>query len=110
MHRAQRSGFLRDGGVPDCAERTGNAALERGVAELAARGARHQAEDAATGPLRETPIGVVLVALGVFRRSSRRVVRAVAGSFVLVGLVAAVMAPIVKTESDNDSDEPLMMR
>jgi hypothetical protein len=55
-------------------------------------------------------IGVVLVALTVFRLSSRRVVRAVAGFFVLVGLVAAVMAPIVMTESDNDSDEPSMMR
>jgi hypothetical protein len=55
-------------------------------------------------------ISVVLVALAVFRLSSRRVVRAVAGFFVLVGLVAAVMAPIVMTESDNDSDEPPMMQ
>ena len=55
-------------------------------------------------------IGVVIVALVVFRRSSRRIVRAVAGLFVLVGLVAAVMAPIVMTESDNDSDNPPMMR
>jgi hypothetical protein len=55
-------------------------------------------------------IGVVLVALAVFRMSSRRVVRAVACFFVLVGLIAAVMAPIVMTESDNDSDEPPMMQ
>ena len=55
-------------------------------------------------------IGIVVVALTVFRLSSRRVVRAVAGVFVLVGLVAAVMAPIVMTDSGNDSDEPSMMR
>ena len=55
-------------------------------------------------------IAIVLVALAVFRLSSRRVVRAVAGLFVLVGLVAAVMAPIVMTKSDNDGDEPSMMR
>jgi hypothetical protein len=55
-------------------------------------------------------LGVVLVALAVFRRSSRRIVRAVAGVFVLVGLVAAVMAPIVMTDSGNDNDEPPMMR
>jgi hypothetical protein len=55
-------------------------------------------------------IAIVLVALAVFRLSSRRVVRAVAGLFVLVGLVAAVMAPIVMTDSGNDSDEPSMMR
>jgi hypothetical protein len=55
-------------------------------------------------------IAIVLVALTVFRLSSRRVVRAVAGFFVLVGIVAAVMAPIVMTDSGNDSDEPSMMR
>ena len=55
-------------------------------------------------------IGVVLVALAVFRRSSHRIVRAVAGLFVLVGLVAAVMAPIVMTDSDNGGDEPPMMQ
>jgi hypothetical protein len=55
-------------------------------------------------------IAIVLAALTVFRLSSRRVVRAVAGLFVLVGLVAAVMAPIVMTGSDNDSDEPSMMK
>jgi thiol:disulfide interchange protein len=55
-------------------------------------------------------IGIVLLALVVFLLSSRRVVRAVACFFVLVGLVAAVMAPIVMTDSGNDSDEPSMMR
>jgi hypothetical protein len=55
-------------------------------------------------------IGVVLVALAVFLLSSRRIVRAVAGLFVLIGLVAAVMAPIVMTGSDDDSDNPPMMR
>jgi hypothetical protein len=55
-------------------------------------------------------IGVVIVALVVFRLSSHRVVRAVAGLFVLVGLVAAVMAPIVMTGSDDDGENPPMMR
>jgi hypothetical protein len=55
-------------------------------------------------------LGVVLVALAVFRRSSHRIVRAVAGLFVLVGLVAAVMAPIVMTDSDKGGDEPPMMQ
>jgi hypothetical protein len=43
-------------------------------------------------------IGVVVVAFAVFRRSSRRLVRIVASVFVLAGLVAAVMAPIVMTD------------
>jgi hypothetical protein len=50
-------------------------------------------------------LGVVIVALVVFRLSGRRVVKAVAGVFVVAGLVAAVMAPIVMTEED--SDEPM---
>jgi K+ transporter len=56
-------------------------------------------------------IGVVLVALVVFRLSSRRIIRAAAGVFVLAGLVAAVMAPIVMTESSDDmkADERPMM-
>jgi hypothetical protein len=55
-------------------------------------------------------IGVVLIALVVFRLSSRRAVRAVAGLFVLAGLVAAVMAPIVMTEkNDQTKDEAPMM-
>jgi predicted lysophospholipase L1 biosynthesis ABC-type transport system permease subunit len=56
-------------------------------------------------------IGVVLVALAVFRFSSRRIVRAVAGVFVLAGLVAAVMAPIVMTENSDhmpDNAPPMM--
>ncbi len=53
-------------------------------------------------------IGVVLAALAVFRLSSGRIVRALAGVFVLVGLVAAVMAPIVMTEKSDHmkGDEP----
>jgi uncharacterized membrane protein len=47
-------------------------------------------------------VAVVIVALVVFRLSSRRVVRAVAGLFVLAGLVAAVMAPVVMTEKKDD--------
>jgi xanthine/uracil permease len=37
-------------------------------------------------------------ALVVFRLSSRRTLRALAGAFVVAGLVAAVLAPIVMTE------------
>jgi hypothetical protein len=51
--------------------------------------------------------GVVVVAAAVFRTSSRRRIRVIAGLFVLAGLVAAVLAPIVMTE---DSDEPAMER
>jgi hypothetical protein len=52
-------------------------------------------------------LGVVAVAAAVFLASSRRSVRLIASVFVLGGLVAAVMAPIVMTE---DSDEPRMDR
>jgi K+ transporter len=50
-------------------------------------------------------LGVVAFAAAVFLASSRRGVRLIAGAFVLAGLVAAVMAPIVMTE---DSEEPRM--
>jgi hypothetical protein len=50
-------------------------------------------------------LGVVAIAAAVLLASSRRRVRLIAGALVLVGLVAAVMAPIVMTE---DSDEPMM--
>jgi K+ transporter len=50
-------------------------------------------------------LGIVAIAGGVFLASSRRIVRLIAGAFVLAGLVAAVMAPIVMTE---DSDAPRM--
>jgi hypothetical protein len=53
-------------------------------------------------------IGVVVVAFAVFRRSSRRLVRIVAGVFVLAGLVAAVMAPIVMTDTSDDDNPPMM--
>jgi hypothetical protein len=55
-------------------------------------------------------VAVVVVALVVFRLSSRRVVRAVAGLFVLAGLVAAVMAPVVMTEKTDDmkGEMPMM--
>jgi hypothetical protein len=53
-------------------------------------------------------IGVVVVAFAVFRRSSRRLVRIVAGVFVLAGLVAAVMAPIVMTDKSDDDNPPMM--
>jgi K+ transporter len=49
-------------------------------------------------------LGVVAIAAVVVLASSRRVVRLIAGAFVVVGLIAAVMAPIVMTE---DSDRPM---
>lgn len=51
-------------------------------------------------------VGVVVVAGAVFLGSSRRGIKVIAGVFVLAGLVAAVLAPIVMT----DSDEPSMDR
>ena len=56
-------------------------------------------------------LGVVAVALFFWSRASRRAVRVVALLFVLGGLVAAVMAPIVmKEKPDNSKDQPSMMR
>jgi K+ transporter len=49
-------------------------------------------------------LGVVAIAAAVFFASSRRSVRLIAGAFVLVGLVAAVAAPIVMSE---ESGEPM---
>lgn len=52
-------------------------------------------------------LGVVALAAAVFLASSRRSVRLVAAAFVLAGLVAAVMAPIVMTEEPSmDRMEP----
>jgi K+ transporter len=45
-------------------------------------------------------LGVVAIAAAVFLASSRRGVRLTAGAFVLAGLIAAVLAPVVMTESD----------
>ena len=47
-------------------------------------------------------LAVVAVALFVWFRASRRAVRAVALLFVIGGLVAAVMAPIVMKEKPDD--------
>lgn len=52
-------------------------------------------------------LGVVAIAAAVFLASSRRSVRLITGTFVLAGLVAAVLAPIVMTE---DSNGPRMDR
>jgi hypothetical protein len=49
-------------------------------------------------------LGIVAVAVAVFRASSRRGVRLLAGVFVLAGLVAAVMAPVVMTKGDRGPD------
>jgi hypothetical protein len=56
-------------------------------------------------------LGVVALALFVWSRALRGVVRAVALLVVLAGLVAAVMAPIVMKEKPDDSKgQPSMMR
>jgi hypothetical protein len=54
-------------------------------------------------------IGIVIVGLAVFRMSSRRVVRTVAGLLVLAGLIAAVAAPIVMKEKSKKHHQPTMM-
>jgi hypothetical protein len=46
-------------------------------------------------------LGVVAIAAGVFLASSRRNVKLIAGFFVLAGLVAAVLAPVVMTDGSN---------
>jgi K+ transporter len=46
-------------------------------------------------------LGIVVIAAAVLFASSRRAVKLLAGVFVLAGLVAAVMAPIVMTEDSN---------
>jgi uncharacterized membrane protein YccC len=46
-------------------------------------------------------LAIVAIAVAVYLASGRRAVRLVAGAFVLAGLVAAIMAPIVMTD---DSD------
>jgi uncharacterized membrane protein YccC len=45
-------------------------------------------------------VGVIAVAVAVFLASSRRTVKVIASVFVLAGLVAAVLAPVVMTDSD----------
>jgi K+ transporter len=55
-------------------------------------------------------LGVVAMAATVFVASSRRSVRLIAGVFVLVGLVAAVMAPIVMTEDSDGQKMDTMER
>ena len=49
-------------------------------------------------------LAVVLVALVAFRLSKRRPLRAIAATFVVAGLVAAVLAPIVMTEHSDRAD------
>lgn len=55
-------------------------------------------------------LGVVLVALVVLAWTSRRAVRMVAAVFVVIGLVAAVMAPIVMKEKHHGNGPTPMMR
>jgi hypothetical protein len=55
-------------------------------------------------------VGVVVIALLLLRRASRRYLRAAASLVALVGVVAAVMAPIVMTDKPNHikTDTPMM--
>ena len=55
-------------------------------------------------------LGVVAFALVLLRRASRRYLRGAALLVALVGVVAAVMAPIVMTDKPNQmkTDTPMM--
>ena len=55
-------------------------------------------------------VGVVVFALVLLRRTSRPYLRAVAVVLALVGVVAAVMAPIVMTDKPNhmNTNSPMM--
>jgi hypothetical protein len=55
-------------------------------------------------------VGVIVVALLLLRRASRRSLRAAALLVALIGVVAAVMAPIVMTDKPNHmkTDRPMM--
>jgi len=55
-------------------------------------------------------LGVVVLALVLLRRASRRYLRAAALLVALAGVVAAVMAPIVMTDKPNHmkNDTPMM--
>jgi hypothetical protein len=46
-------------------------------------------------------LAIVAIAVAVYFATRRRVVRLVAATFVLAGLVAAIMAPIVMTDDSN---------
>jgi hypothetical protein len=46
-------------------------------------------------------LGVVAIAVAVFVVSRRRAIRVIAAAFVLAGLVAAIMAPIVMSDDSN---------
>ena len=46
-------------------------------------------------------LGVVAIAVAVFIASRRRALRLIAATFVLAGLVAAIMAPIVMSDDSN---------
>lgn len=55
-------------------------------------------------------LGVVVCALIVLRFGRRRRTRALAAGLVVAGLVAAVLAPIVMTESDHRMNDSPSMR
>ena len=57
-------------------------------------------------------IGIVVVALAVMAWTSRRAVRLVAAVFVVIGVVGAIMAPIVMKEKPDRgmNQPPNMMR
>jgi hypothetical protein len=52
-------------------------------------------------------LGVVAIAVAVFVATRRRAIRVIAATFVLAGLVAAIMAPIVMTDDSNGRMKPM---
>jgi hypothetical protein len=52
-------------------------------------------------------LGVVAIAVAVFVATRRRAIRVIAATFVLAGLVAAIMAPIVMTDDSNRRMKPM---
>ena len=54
-------------------------------------------------------VGVVLLALAVFFRTSRRALRVAAAVAALAGVVAAIMAPIVMTQKPTDTNNQMPM-
>ena len=54
-------------------------------------------------------LGIVVIALAVLAWTSNRAVRVVAALFVIGGLVAAVMAPIVMKEKPNHGQHQMPM-
>jgi hypothetical protein len=52
-------------------------------------------------------LGVVAIAVAVFFASRRRAIRLIAATFVLAGLVAAILAPIVMSDDSSGRMNPM---